>query len=129
MNGGALLIGVALLFANAFFVAVEFALIASRRTRLESMAEEGDNRARRALASLSDLNLQLAGAQLGITIASLLLGFVAEPALADLFERGIEQVIDVPERLLHTIGFVIALTIVVFLHMVIGEMVPKNIAT
>jgi CBS domain containing-hemolysin-like protein len=121
-------VGVLLLFANAFFVAVEFALIASRRARLEALAEEGSNRARHALESLRDLNLQLAGAQLGITMASLLLGFVAEPTVAKLIERGIEQFADVPDRLLHTIGFAIALTIVVFLHMVIGEMVPKNIA-
>ena len=75
------------------------------------------------------LNLQLAGAQLGITMASLLLGFVAEPAVAGLIEDAIERVRR-PARaaLLHTIGFVVALTIVAFLHMVIGEMVPKNVA-
>lgn len=126
----ALLLGVALvlLVANGFFVAVEFALIASRRSALEPLAEAGDRRARRALRFAEDLNLQLAGSQLGITMASLGLGAVAEPAVAHLVEGAIERFVDVPESALHAIGFAIALTIVVFAHMVIGEMVPKNVA-
>jgi len=123
-----LLLAVLLLVANGFFVAVEFALMASRRTKLEAMAEHGSAPARLALGSMRHLNLQLAGAQLGITMASLVLGYVAEPAVAGLIESGIETFVEVPEGVLHTIGFVTALTIVVFLHMVIGEMVPKNIA-
>jgi CBS domain containing-hemolysin-like protein len=123
-----LVLGFALLVANGFFVAVEFALIASRRTKLEAMAEEGSTRARLALGSMRHLNIQLAGAQLGITMASLVLGYVAEPTVAGLIEGGVERVIHVPEGLLHTIGFIVALMIVAFLHMVIGEMVPKNIA-
>jgi CBS domain containing-hemolysin-like protein len=121
-------LALALLVANGFFVAVEFALIASRRTKLESMAEGGSARARLALGSMRHLNLQLAGAQLGITMASLVLGYVAEPTVAGLIEGGVERVVELPDGLLHTIGFVVALTIVAFLHMVIGEMVPKNIA-
>ncbi|MET0902237.1 MAG: hemolysin family protein [Acidimicrobiales bacterium] len=123
-----LLLAVLLLLANGFFVAVEFALIASRRTKLEALAEGGSTRARMALASMRDLNLQLAGAQLGITMASLLLGFVAEPAIAGIIEDVVEAFFDVPSGVLHTISFVVALTIVAFLHMVIGEMVPKNVA-
>ena len=123
-----LLVVLALLVANGFFVAVEFALIASRRTKLEAMAEQGSARARLAVRSMRHLNVQLAGAQLGITMASLLLGFVAEPTIAGLIEDSIGQVVDLPERLVHTLGFVVALTIVAFLHMVIGEMVPKNVA-
>src|SRR3546814_11812412 len=117
-----------LLLANGFFVAAEFALLASRRTKLESMAEAGNARARLALGSLSDLNHQLAGAQLGITMASLLLGFVAEPTVAGLVEDAVAGVVELPDSVLHTIGFAVALTIVVFLHLVVGEMVPKNIA-
>jgi CBS domain containing-hemolysin-like protein len=128
VNAGALLIAVLLLAANAFFVAVEFALVASRRTKLESMADEGHAGARRALGSISDLSSQLAGAQLGITIASLLLGFVAEPTIAHGLERLLHDVVDLPESVTTTIGFIVALSIVVFLHMVLGEMVPKNIA-
>jgi CBS domain containing-hemolysin-like protein len=74
------------------------------------------------------LNLQLSGAQLGITMASLVLGYLAEPTVASLIEDAIETFVEVPEGVLHTIGFIVALTIVAFLHMVIGEMVPKNIA-
>jgi CBS domain containing-hemolysin-like protein len=125
---GNLLLTVVLLIANGFFVAVEFALIATRRTKLEEMADGGSARARLALGAMRHLNLQLAGAQLGITMASLMLGYVAEPAVSSLIESGIERVVSIPEGLLHTIGFVVALTIVSFLHMVVGEMVPKNIA-
>jgi CBS domain containing-hemolysin-like protein len=123
-----LLFAAGLLLANGFFVAVEFALIASRRTKLEAMAERGSARARLAVGSMRHLNLQLSGAQLGITMASLLLGYVAEPTVAGLIEDAIEVFGEVPDGLLHTIGFIVALTIVAFLHMVIGEMVPKNIA-
>ena len=128
MSAGALLATVALLAANAFFVAVEFALVASRRTKLEAMAEDGHAGARRALGSISNLSLQLAGAQLGITIASLLLGYVAEPAIAHGLESLLHDVVRLPESVTTTIGFVVALSIVVFFHMVLGEMVPKNIA-
>lgn len=123
-----LVVAVGLLLANAFFVAVEFALLASRRTKLEAMAAQGSTAARAALGELSNLNRQLAGAQLGITVASLLLGFVAEPTLAGLIEGAIERMVDVPDGVLHAIGFSTALLVVVFLHMVVGEMVPKNIA-
>lgn len=128
MNVGALVATVLLLLANAFFVAVEFALVASRRTRLESLAEDGVAGAKRALDSIADLSSQLAGAQLGITIASLLLGYVAEPAIAHALEGVLHDTVDLPESVTTTIGFVVGLTIVVFLHMVLGEMVPKNIA-
>lgn len=128
MTARNLLLAFGLLLANGFFVAVEFALIASRRTKLEAMAAQGSARARLAIGSMRHLNVQLAGAQLGITIASLLLGYVAEPTVAGLIEDGVGHVVDLPDRVLHTLGFVVALTIVAFLHMVIGEMVPKNIA-
>jgi len=126
MTALALVGSVLMLAVNGFFVAVEFALLGSRRPRLESRA--GDSRrARRALASMADLSRQIGGAQLGITIASLVLGFLAEPALAVLIEDAFGFA-DIPSGLLHTISFVVALTIVTMLHMVIGEMVPKNVA-
>lgn len=128
MNSGALIATVVLLAANAFFVAVEFALVASRRTKLEAMAEEGHGGARRALDSIRQLSLNLAGAQLGITIASLLLGYVAEPAIAHGLEELLHDYVDLPENVTSIIGFSVGLSIVVFLHMVLGEMVPKNIA-
>ncbi|MGI9601564.1 MAG: hemolysin family protein [Acidimicrobiales bacterium] len=126
MTAFALVASVVMLAINGFFVAVEFALLTSRRPRLEAEAEDS-RRARRALASMGDLSRQIGGAQLGITIASLILGFLAEPALAVLIED-VLGFADLPSGLLHTISFVIALTIVTMLHMVIGEMVPKNVA-
>lgn len=128
MTAWFLLASVALLVANAFFVAVEFALIASRRAALEPLAEEGDRRAARALGFAEQLNLQLAGSQLGITMASLGLGAVAEPAIASVLEGVLEDVVDLPHGAVQVIGVTVALAIVVFAHMVIGEMVPKTIA-
>ena len=126
--GWPLFIALLLLLANGFFVGAEFALIASRRSKLEQMAEEGDRKAQVALRSVRELSFMLAGAQLGITMASLGLGAIAEPAVARLIESALQGLVSIPEGLLHSISFVIALTIVVFLHMVIGEMAPKNIA-
>ena len=79
-----------LLLVNGFFVALEFALVGSRRSRLEPLAAAGDRRAQRSLAAMRELGLQLAGAQLAITIASLVLGLVAEPAMAKVFEHGVD---------------------------------------
>jgi CBS domain containing-hemolysin-like protein len=121
----ALLAAVAMLAANGFFVAAEFALLAARRTRIEALADSGDRRARHALAGIRELSLMLAGAQLGITMASLGLGAVAEPAVASLLERAIEGVA-IPSGVRHAIAFAVALSIVVFLHMVVGEMAPKS---
>jgi len=123
-----LLAAVGLLIANGFFVAAEFAITAARRASLEERASEGDGRARTALKSITELSFMLAGAQLGITIASLLLGFIAEPAVATVIEAGIESIVELPPSVVHAVSFVVALGIVVFLHMVVGEMAPKNMA-
>jgi CBS domain containing-hemolysin-like protein len=120
-----LLAALALLLGNAFFVGGEFALIASRRTVIEPMAD-GSKRARWALSAMNQIPLMIAGAQLGITICSLGLGAIAEPALAHLLEAPFAAV-GVPESAVHPVAFVIALAVVVFLHTVVGEMVPKNI--
>jgi CBS domain containing-hemolysin-like protein len=116
---------VVLLLANGFFVASEFAFTAASRHQL---ARRSTRSARAAVAAIDELSFTLAGAQLGITICSLLLGFVAEPAVATLLEAAIGVFVDIPDQVLHTISFVIALSIVVYLHMVIGEMAPKNVA-
>jgi CBS domain containing-hemolysin-like protein len=123
MNWWALLWMVLLLAANGFFVAAEFAFVTARRNVLEA---RGGRSARVAAGLNRELSLSLAGAQLGITMASLLLGYVAEPAVAAILERGL-GFLRIPEAALHPIALVIALMIVVFLHMVIGEMAPKNI--
>lgn len=120
-----LLITVVLLAGNAFFVGSEFALIASRRTVIEPLAATR-RRARWALSAMNQIPLMIAGAQLGITICSLGLGAIAEPALAHLLEVPFGWV-GLPESARHPVAFVLALAVVVFLHTVLGEMVPKNI--
>jgi CBS domain containing-hemolysin-like protein len=116
-----------LLGANAFFVASEFSLISARRDRLEALAEQGKKSAAIVMRAGENLSLMLAGAQLGITICSILLGRVGEPAVADLLERPFAFV-GIPVTVLHTVSFLIALAVVVTLHVLLGEMVPKNIA-
>jgi magnesium and cobalt exporter, CNNM family len=122
----ALGVAVVLLALNGFFVAAEFSLLASRRSRIEQLAAEGDKRARHALAGLRELTLMLAGAQLGITMCSLGLGAVAEPAVARIIEGALGEVFTLSDTARHVIAFTIALSIVVFLHMVVGEMSPKS---
>ncbi|GAB2686654.1 hemolysin family protein [Thalassiella azotivora] len=123
----AVLVAIALLAGNAFFVGAEFALISARRTQVEPRAEAGSRAARVTLKAMERVSLMMAGAQLGITMCSLGLGAIGEPAVAHLVEPGFEA-LGVPETLLHPIAFAIALAVVVTLHMVLGEMVPKNIA-
>ena len=123
----ALVAMVALLGANAFFVGAEFALISARRDRLELMVETGTSGAATVLRASEHLSMMLAAAQLGITICSLALGSLGEPAVAHLLEAVFEP-IGVPDAVLHPVAFVIALLVVTVLHIVIGEMVPKNIA-
>ncbi|MFD8939170.1 hemolysin family protein [Streptomyces sp. NPDC059578] len=122
-----LLIGLATLVANAFFVGAEFALISVRRSQIEPHAEEGDRRARSVLWGLRHVSALLAAAQLGITLCTLILGIVAEPAIAHLLEPAFDAV-GVPHGLVHPISFVIALTVATYLHMLLGEMIPKNVA-
>ena len=123
----ALLLMIALLLANAFFVGAEFSLISARRDRLEALQAEGTSGAATVLRASEHLSMMLAAAQLGITICSLALGSLGEPAVAHQLEKVLTP-IGVPEVLIHPIAFVIALIIVTILHIVIGEMVPKNIA-
>ena len=125
MTVGILFVIVLLLLLNGFFVAAEFAFPAANR---HNLAARQTRSARAALAAAEDLSFTLAGAQLGITIASLVLGFVAEPAVAAVLEAAVGSLIEISDTVLHTISFIISLSIVVFLHMVIGEMAPKNIA-
>lgn len=122
-----LLLTVALLGANAFFVGAEFALISARRTMIEPRARSGSRAARITLGAMENVSLMMAGAQLGITICSLALGYISEPAIAHLLEIPFAA-LGIPAALLHPISFVIALSIVTYLHVVFGEMVPKNIA-
>lgn len=126
-NQLALLVGVLLLGANAFFVAAEFALVSARRSQIEVRAQQGSAMARTTLEAMERVSLVMAGAQLGITICSLGLGAVAEPAVAHLIEPALHA-LGVPSSLEHPIAFAVALSLVVYLHVVLGEMVPKNMS-
>ncbi|WP_022924536.1 hemolysin family protein [Serinicoccus marinus] len=121
----ALLVSVLLLIANGFFVGAEFAVVAAKRHRLEERAEAGSRAARAAVDASRELSLMLAGAQLGITLCTLALGALAKPAVAYLLEPVIHAV-GVPDVAVHAIAVAIAVSIVVFLHMVVGEMAPKS---
>ncbi|MEU7510760.1 hemolysin family protein [Streptomyces sp. NPDC042898] len=127
MTAAQLTIGFLTLLTNAFFVGGEFSLISVRRSQIEPLAREGDRRARMTLWGLEHISALLATAQLGITVSSLVLGAVAEPAIAHLLEPAFEAM-HVPHGFVHPIAFVIALTLATYAHMLIGEMVPKNIA-
>jgi len=126
-TGLSLVLGAVLLGLNAFFVGSEFALVSARRSQIEPKAQEGSRLARVTLRAMEHVSLMMAGAQFGITMCSVLLGAVAEPALAHLIEPALELA-HVPHDLLHPIAFVVAMALVVYLHVVLGEMVPKNIA-
>ncbi|MFD3730198.1 hemolysin family protein [Streptomyces sp. NPDC058632] len=122
-----LLIGLATLVVNAFFVGAEFALISVRRSQIEPYADQGDRRAKNVLWGLEHVSALMAAAQLGITLCTLVLGVVAEPAIAHLLEPAFHAM-GVPDGAGHAVSFVIALSLATYLHMLLGEMVPKNIA-
>ncbi|MEV2253616.1 hemolysin family protein [Streptomyces sp. NPDC050147] len=119
-----LLFALLLVLANGFFVGAEFALVSVRRSQIEPL---DGKRARQVLYGLEHLPQMMAAAQFGITVCSLTLGAVAEPTVAHLLEPVFEAA-HVPEGAIHPLGYAIALAVVVFLHLVVGEMVPKNLA-
>lgn len=126
-NGTALTLAILLLFGNAFFVATEFALVSARRSQIEPRAMAGSALARTTLKAMENISLVIGVNQLGITVCSLVLGAVGEPAVAHLIEP-VLHLLRVPEEFLHPTAFAIALATVVSLHVVLGEMIPKNIA-
>ncbi|MBA2732413.1 MAG: HlyC/CorC family transporter [Acidobacteria bacterium] len=115
-----------LVLANGFFVASEFALVGVRRSRIEIMAASGSQKAQRLLGLLNNLNAYISATQLGITMASLALGWIGEPVIAHILEGPLQG--RVSEAALHTISFAIAFTIITFLHIVFGELAPKTLA-
>lgn len=123
----ALLLGVLLLMLNALFVGAEFSLLSSRRDRLEALLAQGVGRARTVIKASQEGSLMLTSAQLGITLCSLGLGRLGEPAVAHTLE-GPFTALGIPEPVTHAVAFTIALAIVVVLHVLVGEMVPKNLA-
>jgi len=120
---------VVLVLANAFFVAAEFALVGARRTRLDEMVRSGDRKARLARRAVQSLDRYISATQLGITLASLGLGWIGEPALAGLIENGFSWL---PASLAtiatHGVASAIAFMIITILHIILGELVPKAIS-
>ncbi|MBL8866553.1 MAG: HlyC/CorC family transporter [Gemmataceae bacterium] len=115
-----------LILINAFFVAAEFALVALRRSRVEELVNQGNPRAPKLLAAVDDLNDSVAAAQLGITVASLALGFVSEPALASLIAPLFKEMpAGWQGPITHTLSIVLTLALITFLHVVFGEQMPK----
>ena len=121
----ALIVSLVLLALNAFFVAAEFALVAAKRHRLEQSAAEGSRGARAAIAGTRRLSMMLAGAQLGITLCTLGLGALAKPTVAHLLEPVFTGV-GLPSGAAYVVAFVLAVALVGFLHVVVGEMAPKS---
>jgi CBS domain containing-hemolysin-like protein len=115
-----------LVLANGFFVATEFALVGVRRSRIESLAKNGNKRATKLLSVLDNLSAYISATQLGITLSSLALGWIGEPAVAHLLEIPLKG--RVSDALLHTISFAVAFSIITFLHIVLGELAPKTLA-
>ncbi len=126
MSVGLVFAVIGLLLANAFFVGAEFAIISARRSSIQPRAEQGSRAAATVLWAMENVSLMLATAQLGITLCSVSLGVVAEPAIA----HGIEGLLNgvLSETAAHAVAIAIALFIIVGLHVVVGEMIPKNAA-
>lgn len=131
-SGTGLRLGIVLLLvlANAFFVAAEFALIAVRRSRIDEMVLAGDSAARRVQGALEHLDRYIAGTQLGITIASLALGWVGEPAIAYLVDKTLYVfgVALAPGATHSASGLLVSFFVLTFLHIVLGELAPKSVA-
>src|SRR5829696_9091194 len=118
---------VVLLVANAFFVGAEFAVISARRSQIEPRAARGSRAAKTTLWAMEHATLMLATSQLGITVCSLIILNVSEPAIHHLLEYPL-ALTDLSEDAIGVIAFVITLVLVTFLHVVLGEMVPKNLS-
>lgn len=122
-----LLTVVILIILTAFFVASEFAIVKIRRTRIEQLVSEGNKKAKTVKKILDNLDGYLSACQLGITITSLGLGWVGEPAIADLL-KPVFLYMEISQNLIHTVSFVVAFSIITFLHVVLGELAPKSLA-
>lgn len=122
------IVALLLVLLNGFFVLSEFAIVKVRRSKLEEMVKQGKTNASLALQMSHSLDTYLSATQLGITLSSLGLGWIGEPALAKLIESPVIHYFGDSQALLHTISFTMAFTIITFLHVVFGELVPKSVA-
>src|SRR6478672_7648292 len=118
----------ALVFANGFFVAAEFAIVTARKTRIDQMIAEGHRGARAVRRAISDPSSYIAATQLGITMASIGLGWIGEPALASVFQPGFAfPPVRIAEAIAHSVAVAIAFAVITALHIVLGELAPKTI--
>lgn len=116
-----------LVFLNGFFVATEFAIVKVRESRVTQLVAEGNRRARRVNQVIHNLDAYLSACQLGITLASLGLGWLGEPAVAHLLHP-VFRYFGLPEALVGTVSFIVAFSVITFLHIVLGELAPKTFA-
>ncbi|MHC1723647.1 MAG: hemolysin family protein [Aminipila sp.] len=116
-----------LVFMNAFFVATEFAMVKVRKSRVETLAANGNKSAKYTLKIVKNLNLYLSACQLGITLASLGLGWVGEPAVSKILEP-LFELFNVPTNMIHSISFIVGFSVITAFHIVLGELVPKSLA-
>ena len=124
-----LFIIILLLFANAFFVASEFSLVSVRQTRIQQLANEGNKTAKLTIKALDKIDRYIAATQLGITIASIGLGWVGEATLAKLIHPLLDFLPYVTNNIAsHSIATILAFILITFMHVVIGELMPKSIA-
>lgn len=117
----------ALVLINGFFVAAEFSMVKVRKSRIETLVLEGDRSAKHTLKVVNDLNEYLSACQLGITLASLGLGWIGEPAVADLF-MPIFKLMNISDVTVHSISFILAFSLITGFHIVLGELAPKSLA-
>ena len=122
-----IVVAILMLIGNAFFVGAEFGLVSSRRSSIELQAQKGSKGARITLGAMERVSLMLAGAQLGVTLCSLIFGAIGEPLFAHFLERPLGE-IGLPHEFLHPVSLATALVVMVYMHVVLGEMVPKNLA-
>ncbi|MDR1554523.1 MAG: hemolysin family protein, partial [Campylobacteraceae bacterium] len=123
-----LIIAVFLVLLNGFFVLSEFAIVKVRRTRLEELVKNGHDNAKLAFKMSNSLDTYLSATQLGVTLSSLALGWIGEPAVGKLIEVPVLKLFPENLALVHTISFAIAFTLITLVHVVMGELVPKSIA-
>ncbi|KOF55796.1 MULTISPECIES: hemolysin family protein [Clostridium] len=116
-----------LVFMNGFFVATEFSMVKVRKSRIETLVFEGNKNAKYTLKVISRLNSYLSACQLGITLASLGLGWIGEPAVASLL-MPIFHLFNIPDALVHSISFVLGFIVITGFHIVLGELAPKSLA-
>lgn len=123
-----ILLGLFLVFLNGFFVASEFSIVKVRGSRIEELVQQGDRRARRARPLIQSMDEYLSATQLGITIASLALGWVGEPAFSSLFEPVLRSIGALTPVVTHSLAAVSAFLLITFLHIVLGELAPKSLS-